>query len=234
MGANGDRNPLEAPDRITIVSGLPRAGTSLTMQLLVAAGLEAASDDLRPADRANPLGYYELAAVRRIRDDAGFLADCRGRVVKIVAPLLFALPPVLPARVLFVERDLDEIMASQRAMLAGRPGGEAAIGGSPAAESDEAALRRGFAAVVARAHAWVAAANAPPTLFVSHRALLVDSRREVERMVDFLAQTGRGASDPSGRARRAAACAAMEAVVDPGLHRQRRPAGPGSAPEPGR
>lgn len=234
MEASGDRHPFDAVDRITIVSGLPRAGTSLTMQLLVASGLEAATDELRPADPDNPLGYFELAAVRRIRDDAGFLAACRGRVVKIVAPLLFALPPGLPARVLFVERDLAEVMASQRAMLARRPADGSETGRAPVAEPDEAALLRGFEAVVARAHAWGAALDAPPMLFVSHRALLVDSRREIERIADFLAQTGRGASDPSGRARRAAACAAMEAVVDPGLHRQRRPAGPGSAPEPGR
>jgi hypothetical protein len=110
---------LDPARMITIVSGLPRSGTSMMMQMLEAAGLEIASDALRAADADNPRGYYELEAVKRIRDDDSFLGECVGRVVKIVAPLLPSLPEEYDYRIVFMERDLAEVLASQREMSCG-------------------------------------------------------------------------------------------------------------------
>ena len=52
------------PDFITVVSGLPRSGTSLMMQMLSAGGLPALTDDLREADESNPRGYFEFEPVK--------------------------------------------------------------------------------------------------------------------------------------------------------------------------
>lgn len=210
---------LGAPDAITIVSGLPRSGTSLLMQMLEAAGLELARDGARGPDADNPRGYHELEAVKRIGADAGFLADCRGRVVKIVAPLVLRIPDAHRFRVVFVERAVDEVLASQRAMLARR--GEA---GEPG--RDEAAIARAFEGALARSRAGLAARPAVPVLFVDHAELIARPAAAVDRIVAFLVQTG---AEPVPEARLPEALAAlaktrtaMARVVDPTLHRQRR------------
>jgi hypothetical protein len=77
---------------IIIVSGLPRSGTSLMMQMLEGGGVPAVTDNVRAADVDNPRGYYEFEKVKRIREDASWLAETRGRAVKIVSQLLYDLP----------------------------------------------------------------------------------------------------------------------------------------------
>ena len=105
---------------LTIVTGVPRSGTSLVMQMLAAGGFPVASDGVRHADPDNPRGYFELEAARRLARDASWLPAVAGRAVKLVHTLLPSLPPDLPVRVLLVRRRLDEVLASQRAMLARR------------------------------------------------------------------------------------------------------------------
>ena len=103
---------MSADARPTIVvSGLPRSGTSLVMQMLAAAGLPVFGDDARPPDADNPRGYFEHAAVRRLAEDPSVLAAAEGRVVKVVAPLVRALPEGGRYRVIFVERAIDEVVA---------------------------------------------------------------------------------------------------------------------------
>ena len=106
-------------DILTIVSGLPRSGTSLMMQILQAAGLPIFTDGQRPADASNQKGYYEHEKIASLMKpgDKSWLQDARGHALKIVAPLLPTVPPKLKTRVLFMERDLDEILASQTKML---------------------------------------------------------------------------------------------------------------------
>ena len=77
---------------IVVVSGLPRSGTSLMMQLLDAGGIAVVTDNLRTADADNPRGYYEFEKVKRLKNDASWLPDARGKAVKIVSQLLFDLP----------------------------------------------------------------------------------------------------------------------------------------------
>ena len=106
------------PAPVVIVSGLPRSGTSLMMQMLGAGGLPLLTDSHRQPDDSNPRGYYEYAPVKRMHvGETAWLSGATGRGVKIVSALLMALPPHIPARVIFMRRDLDEVVRSQRAML---------------------------------------------------------------------------------------------------------------------
>jgi hypothetical protein len=113
-------------DYVTIVSGLPRSGTSLMMQMLAAGGLPVLTDGVRQADEDNPRGYFEFEPVKRTKLDAGWLADATGRAVKMVYLLLQDLPNTHVYRVILMQRDLSEVVASQKAMLArlGRTGAD--------------------------------------------------------------------------------------------------------------
>jgi tetratricopeptide (TPR) repeat protein len=125
----GDWGELEEqgdlpPDAIVVVSGLPRSGTSMMMQMLAAGGLPVLTDNVRQADESNPRGYYELEQAKQVGKSADWLKDASGKAVKIIAQLLPHLPPDRPYRILFMDRPLGEITASQSAMLArlGRQG----------------------------------------------------------------------------------------------------------------
>jgi hypothetical protein len=111
---------------VTVVSGLPRSGTSLMMQMLAAGGMPALTDGIRAADEDNPRGYLEFEAVKRTREDAGWVAEAPGKAVKMVYLLLRDLPGCYEYRVILMRRDLREVMASQRAMLSrsGLPGAD--------------------------------------------------------------------------------------------------------------
>ena len=130
-------------EEVIVVSGLPRSGTSMIMQMLETAGLPLLTDGVRPPDADNPRGYYEFEPVKAIKTDASFLEVAVGRVVKVVAPLLPSLPPLYDYRIVFVERALCEVLASQRAMLAqrGQAAGIAEGGALAKAFSKSASLR---------------------------------------------------------------------------------------------
>lgn len=102
---------------ITIVSGLPRSGTSMMMKMLEQGGLPVVTDRLRTADDDNPNGYYEFEPVKKTRDDPSWLPDARGKVVKMVYSLLRDLPADFKYRVVFMRRALPEVIASQNKML---------------------------------------------------------------------------------------------------------------------
>lgn len=102
---------------ITIVSGLPRSGTSLLMQMLEAGGMEIFTDKKREADDSNPKGYYEHEAVKGLGKSKAFLKDADGKAVKVIANLLKSLPLNYRYHILFIERDLLEVIASQQKML---------------------------------------------------------------------------------------------------------------------
>lgn len=105
-------------DKIVVVSGLPRSGTSMLMNVLSAGGLVAVTDHIRTADADNPRGYYEFERVKQLpQGDIGWLDDARGKCVKVISALLPYLPPTYTYRVIFMHRRLDEVMESQRKML---------------------------------------------------------------------------------------------------------------------
>ena len=102
---------------IIVVSGLPRSGTSMMMQMLEAGGLPIVTDHIRKADEDNPRGYYELEKVKKIKEDPSWLADCHGKAFKMVSALLYFLPKSRKFKVIFMKRNIEEMLASQRLML---------------------------------------------------------------------------------------------------------------------
>lgn len=102
---------------ITVVSGLPRSGTSLMMQMLHAGGHDILCDDHRQPDPDNPRGYFELDKVRSLERDATWVAEAEGKAIKVISFLLRSLPPGHEYRVIFMHRNLDEVLASQAQML---------------------------------------------------------------------------------------------------------------------
>ncbi len=105
-----------------VVSGLPRSGTSMAMKMLEAGGLPVVTDRLRHADASNPNGYYEYERVKDLDKpgDTAWLADARGKAVKIISFLLTYLPEAYDYQVVFMQRDLGEVISSQNRMLDAR------------------------------------------------------------------------------------------------------------------
>src|SRR4051794_3403004 len=104
-------------DEIIIVSGLPPPATSLMMQMLDKGGGEALTDNIRTADTDNPRGHYEFERVKKLKDDVSWVPEARGKAVKMVSQLLLDLPRSESYRVIFMQRDLDEMLISQEKML---------------------------------------------------------------------------------------------------------------------
>lgn len=102
---------------VTIVSGLPRSGTSMMMQMLEAGGLEIFTDKERAADESNPKGYYEHEAVKNLAKNKKWVTNANGKVVKVIAHLLEYLPMNYKYRVIFMEREVLEVVQSQQRML---------------------------------------------------------------------------------------------------------------------
>jgi hypothetical protein len=102
---------------ITVVSGLPRSGTSLMMQMIVAGGIEPLTDGLRTADENNPRGYFEWERAKSLKQDPSAIAAAEGKVVKIISALLPLLPDDHEYRIVFMMRPLEEVIASQNSML---------------------------------------------------------------------------------------------------------------------
>jgi hypothetical protein len=183
---------------IVVVSGLPRSGTSLMMQMLAAGGLPPLCDGVRAADAQNPRGYLEWEPIKGIAAHPERIARARGRAVEVISALLPALPPPWRYRVVFMERDPVAVEASQRAMLARR--------GAPADDVTAAELARHLA----RTRAWLAAQPRFATCFVAYEETLARPRETAARVRDFL-----GLELDAER---------MAAAVDPSLRRQPGPA----------
>jgi hypothetical protein len=184
---------------ITVVSGLPRSGTSLMMQMLAAGGIPPMSDELRTPDESNPRGYFELEAVKRLRADQSWLTNAQGHAIKIIHLLLRELPVdgCFEYRVLFMKRALAEVLASQRAMLE-RQGKTSA---------DPMVLTKVYQAQLAQVEQWMALQSCFSVLFVEHHHLINSPVEAAARISEFLG----GDLDT----------AAMAAAVDPLLYRQR-------------
>ena len=191
---------------ITVVSGLPRSGTSLMMQALAAGGLPPFTDAQRAADASNPRGYLELEAVKRLKTDRSWLPQARGQAVKIIHLLLPELVAAADAglreeyRVVLMRRPVEEVVASQRAMLARQ--------GRPAAAVPDAQLGKLFLDQLERAERRLAGRPEFQVCTVSYPALVADPSAEAARVNAFL---GGGLDE-----------AAMARAVDPSLYREKR------------
>ena len=190
---------------IIVVSGLPRSGTSLMMQMLDAGGVEVVTDHVRAADADNPRGYYEFEPVKKIKQDASWLPAARGKAFKMVSQLLYDPPPSETYRILFMERDLDEVLPSQEKMLA-RLGRAAA----PRAE-----MRRAYALHLEWLHAWLARQANMAVLRIRYDDLVARPAEQAAQAGAFLG----GTVDVRGMVR----------SVDPALYRNRKAAGGAAA-----
>jgi hypothetical protein len=115
------RNQKKENKKVVIVSGLPRSGTSMMMKMLVEGGLSAVMDSLREADEDNPNGYFEIEDVKALKDGQNrWIYDAPGKVVKVISYLLEFLPKDLDFDVIFMDREIHEVLASQKKMLARR------------------------------------------------------------------------------------------------------------------
>ncbi len=186
-------------DDITIVSGLPRCGTSLMMQMIDAGGLRALTDEARARDKDNPRGYYELEAVKRTKQDPSWLDTARGRVVKMVYLLLYDLPADRSYRVIFMKRDLREVVRSQADMLARRQ--------TRGADLTDSQMIKAFQGQLAKIQRWLDEQSNFRVLFVNYNDLMKDPAPPVEAVDRFLG--GQLHHD------------AMLRCMDPSLYRQR-------------
>ena len=146
------------------------------MQLLTAGGLTPITDSIRTADEDNPRGYFELEDVKSSQD---WIEGADGKVVKLISQLLLGLPIGPRYKVIFMRRRLEEVLASQKKMLARR--------GEPVGATDEE-MSEMFAAHVEEVEAFIRGREDISALFVSYKRLVEEPEPQVERIRNFLGQ----------------------------------------------
>lgn len=189
-----DREP------IIVVSGLPRSGTSLMMKMLQAGGLDVLTDERRRADADNPKGYFEYEAVKALAQAHDWLSLAHGKAVKIISALLPHLPSSYEYRVIFMQRSMSEILASQKQMLLRR--------GEKWDEGGDAALARLFVSHLQHVEAWLGKQRNINVHYISYNEVMQSPADHVTKLDAFLG----GGLDVQG----------MLAAVDVSLYRQRR------------
>ena len=184
----------------TIVSGLPRSGTSLMMQMLHAGGLEPLTDNKRLADHSNPNGYYEWEPIKKLAQNPDMISEesLGGKCVKIVSPLLPHLPARHDYKIILMQRDLEEVMRSQQIMLNLSP------------EKQNSNLEMRFASQSAKIDLWLESRPNMQVLKVEHGLLIKQPSNEIERVRCFLGQECLPHPE------------AMAKAVDPLLYRNRK------------
>ena len=193
--------PGNAKDSITVVSGLPRSGTSMMMKILDAGGIPPLTDEIREADADNPKGYYEFERVKQLtKGDTAWLPDAQGKAVKVIAALLEHLPPDYNYRVIFMQRHMGEILRSQKQMLIRR--------GEPTDKVSDEEIAVLFQKHVDHTASWLAEQPNFDVVYVSYNRMLEAPSEQVARINEFLGNR----LDVEKSA----------AVVDPTLYRQRK------------
>ena len=187
-------------DEIAVVSGLPRSGTSMMMKMLEAGGLALLTDGQREADEDNLGGYYELEQVKKVAQDSSWLEEAKGRAVKVISRLLYDLPKTYNYRVIFMLRNLDEVLASQQQMLQRRGRADGGVG-------DEE-LKRLFQKHLDEISKWLGQQANFAVLYLSYNEVLSQPGPKAQEVARFLG----GELD----------AVRMSGVVDQRLYRQRQ------------
>ena len=186
---------------VTVVSGLPRSGTSMMMKMLEAGGLPPVTDNIRTADEDNPKGYYEFERVKQLpKGDVAWLPDAQGKVVKVIAALLPHLPGGYEYRVIFMQREMSEVLASQKQMLIRR-------GEDPNKIPDDV-IAKLFEKHLRQVNEWISQQPNVRRLDVNYNEMLKNPLPFIEQINAFLNNQLDAAK--------------MATVVDPSLHRQRK------------
>jgi hypothetical protein len=185
---------------IIVVSGLPRSGTSLMMNMLRAGGVPIVTDEQRTADEDNPRGYFELERVKQLaRGDVSWVQEANGQAVKVISALLEHLPPTAHYRVLFMQRRLPEVLASQRKMLERR--------GEPTDTVPDEKMAALFEKHLEKIDGWLKQQPNFSVLYVPYHELAEQPAAQLDRIIAFLGLT----LDRE----------AMLSAVDPALYRNR-------------
>jgi len=186
---------------ITVVSGLPRSGTSMAMKMLEAGGMAPVTDNLRTADLDNPKGYYEFERVKKMPEgDTAWLAEANGKAVKVISALLEYLPDGYFYRVLFMRRKMEEILASQQQMLIRAD--------KPTDQVNDQQLAMIYTKHLSSIQSWLSKKPNFSVLYLDYNLLLADPSKyasEINHFVD-------GRLDVEN----------MLKAVDPSLYRQRK------------
>jgi len=185
---------------VVVVSGLPRSGTSMTMKMLEAGGIEVTTDGQREADSDNPKGYYEDERVKNLgkAQDRTWLRKSRGRAIKIISFLLKDLPSDNSYKVIFMRRSIEEVLASQAKML-GNLGEEDGI--------EDQSMADMYAENLRTTRFMLGYRRQFDVLYVDHREALTTPAAVARSINEFLG----GSLDET----------AMAGVVDPSLYRNR-------------
>jgi len=187
---------------ITVVSGLPRSGTSLMMQMLSAGGLTPLTDGQRSADANNPRGYFEWEKIKTLPHDPGCIAEAEEKVVKVISTLLLSLPNSFSYKVIFMQRPVSEVAASQAAMIQKLGTQGAGLAPEAMARALEAHLKQVKASLNLRPEIGVC--------WIEHHQVLQEPQATAESVQKFL-------DIPLD-------VTAMAAQIDPALYRQRQAA----------
>ncbi|HEY6369357.1 MAG TPA: hypothetical protein VIX37_02165 [Candidatus Sulfotelmatobacter sp.] len=163
---------------ITIVSGLPRSGTSLMMQMLVAGGMTALSDGDRQADPDNPRGYLEWERIKQLPNDPSCIAEGEGKVVKVISRLVLSLPAGYEYRIIFMQRPLPEVLASQDQMLKRR--------GTYKEGASSVAISAAFEKHLRDVYAWMGGKPHVRALPVPYHEVLSKPKDISQRLAQFL------------------------------------------------
>lgn len=164
---------------ITIVSGLPRSGTSLMMQMLDAGGLPVLSDGERKADTDNPKGYLEWERIKQLPKDPGLIAEAEGKVVKVISQLILSLPMDHDYRVIFMQRPLPEVLKSQDEMLRRRGNADSIV-------SDTSAIEEAFQRHLVEVNKWLSGKPNVQLMRVHYHRILREPKAVAEEVVAFL------------------------------------------------
>ncbi len=184
---------------VYVVSGLPRSGTSMMMQMLAAGGIEPLTDGHRQADESNPQGYYELEKIKQLPQCNDWLDEAVGRSIKVISPLIPHLPQSIPYRMVVMWRDLDEMLASQGKMLK-------RIGKQGANVTDDQ-----LQSLLVKQHEFALArldAHQVPWLLIDHAEAIAEPQKTARKVAEFL--------------NRPLNIRAMSETVDTSLHRERK------------
>lgn len=163
---------------ITIVSGLPRSGTSLMMQMLNAGGLPVLSDGEREADTDNPRGYLEWERIKQLPKDPTLIAEAEGKVVKVISQLILSLPAGHEYRVVFMQRPLPEVLKSQDEMLRRR--------GTSESNADTSAIEHAFQRHLIEVNKWLADKANVQVSRVHYHRVLREPKAVAEEVAAFL------------------------------------------------
>jgi Sulfotransferase family len=164
---------------IIVVSGLPRSGTSMMMKMLAEGGIPILTDAIRTADDDNPNGYYEFETVKKLPEgQSQWLADAGHKAVKIISALLEHLPANYHYKILFMEREPHEILASQQKMLKNR---------DEKSKVGDAEMQEQFQKHLAAIKYWLARQPNMEVMYVDYNKMMAAPENYCQAIADFLA-----------------------------------------------